>query len=104
MLRRIEPEENAAAVVAAAGGARASEPIVPAVAQGDLETPGLPNDHPRWVRDAVAVSQRARRLVEKFKPVVIAVLTFWDHRWRSVIVAGRRIRIDASGSYRVDVP
>ena len=102
MLRRIEQEEHAAVTVAA-GGARASEPIVPAVAQGDLETSGLPHDHPRWVRDAVAVSQRARRIVEKLKPVVIAVLTYWDHRWRSAVVAGHRVRIDASGCYRADV-
>lgn len=101
MLRRIEPEESAA-TLAAPGGARASEPVVPAVAEADLETAGLPPDHPRWVRDAVALSQRARRLVERLAPVVIAVLSMWDHRLRSIVVAGRRVRVDASGSYRAD--
>ncbi|MGB8520330.1 MAG: hypothetical protein WCD38_09240 [Candidatus Tumulicola sp.] len=101
MLRRIEPEE-VAATLAATGGARASEPIVPAVAETDLETTGLPHDHPRWVRDAVALSQRARRLLERLAPAVVAVLTVWDHRLRCIIVSGRRVHVDASGSYRVD--
>ena len=52
MLRRIEPEESPATLAAATGGARASEPVVPAVAEADFETTGLPHDHPRWVRDA----------------------------------------------------
>lgn len=103
MLRRIEPEESTAAAAAAAGGARASEPVVPAATQDDLESTSLPHDHPRWVRDAIAVSHRARRLLEKLKPVLIAVVTLWDHRWRGAVIAGRRIRIDASGSYRADV-
>lgn len=101
MLRRIEAEETAA-TLGAAGGARASEPVVPEVSQADLETSGLPHDHPRWVRDAVAVSQRARRLLERLAPAVIAVLTMWDHRLRCIVVSGRRVHVDASGSYRVD--
>lgn len=102
MLRRIEAEEGAVAA-APSGGARATEAVVPAVARDDLETTGLPHDHPRWVRDAVAVSARARRLLEKLKPVVIAVVTFWDHRFRCIVVGGRRVSVDASGSYRADV-
>jgi len=101
MLRRIEPEETAASL-APAGGARASDPVVPAVAHADLETTGLPHDHPRWVRDAVSVSQRARRLLERLAPAVIAVLTMWDHRLRCAVISGRRVSVDASGSYRID--
>lgn len=102
MLRRIEADEGVAALGVTPGGARASEPIVPAVANADLETSGLPHDHPRWVRDAIAVSQRARRLLENIAPAVIAVFSFWDHRLRSIVVAGHRVRVDASGSYRAD--
>ena len=36
--------------------------------EAELETTGLPHDHPRWVRDAIAVSQRARRLLERLGP------------------------------------
>lgn len=102
MLRRIDAEESAAIHSAATGGARASEPVVPAVAETDLGTTGLPHDHPRWVRDAVALSQRARRLLERLAPAVIAVFSMWDHRLRSIVVSGRRVHVDASGSYRVD--
>ncbi len=102
MLRRIDPEESAATLSAATGGARASEPVVAAVGEADLEATGLPHDHPHWVRDAVAVSQRARRLLERLAPAVIAVLSMWDHRLRGIVVAGRRVHVDASGSYRTD--
>ena len=100
MLRRVEANEGAALGQTAA--AIGSEPIVPPVAESDLETALLPQDHPRWVRDAVAVSQRARDLIEKLKPVVVAVMSLWDHRWHAILVGGRRVHIDASGSYRVD--
>jgi hypothetical protein len=102
MLRRIEPEEAATALGIPSSETRSSEPVVPAVAQADLETTGLPHDHPRWVRDAIAVSQRARELLAKLKPVVVAVVSLWDHRLRCIVVGDRRVRIDPSGSYRVD--
>jgi hypothetical protein len=74
---------------------------VPAVAEAELETELLPQDHPRWVKDAVAVSQRARDLIAKLRPVVIAVLCFWDHRIRSIMVGNRCVEVDPSGCYRV---
>jgi hypothetical protein len=80
-----------------------SEPVVPAIAQAELETTGLPNDHPTWVRDAIALSQRARDIVARLKPAVVRILTFWDHRLRCIVVGDRRVRIDASGCYRADV-
>lgn len=100
MLRRIELEESQSALAAGLETGR-SEAIVPAVAEAELETALLPRDHPRWVRDAVAVSQRARDLIAKLKPVVIAVLSFWDHRIRSIVVANRCVQVDSSGCYRV---
>jgi hypothetical protein len=33
---------------------------------------------------------------------VFLVLSFWDHRVRSIAVGERRVRIDASGSYAID--
>ena len=102
MLRRVELEENAPAAALQLGAAR-PEAIVPAVADAELETGLPPNDQPRWVRDAVAVSQRARELVAKLRPVAVHVLSFWDHRIRAVVVGGRYVRVDASGSYRADL-
>jgi len=100
-LRRIELEESGPGITPAAA-TLSSEPIVTPVGRGDLETSLLPRDHPRWVRDAVAVSQRARALIAGLRPVVVRVLTFWDHRLRSILVGDRRVRVDPSGCYRTD--
>lgn len=81
---------------------RSSAPILGLVPDDELETPLLPSEHPKWVRDAVAVSQRARSMLARIKPVLVRVLTFWDHHIRSTMVCGRRLSIDASGSYRVE--
>ena len=62
----------------------------------------LPNDHPRWMKDTLSISQRARTLLQKLEPVVMRVLTAWDHRIRSVEIGGRTLKVDASGSYRLD--
>jgi hypothetical protein len=101
MLRRVESDESAAALSLPAGASR-SEAIVPVIADSELETGLLPRDHPRWVRDAIAVSQRAREIIAKLKPVVIRALSFWDHRLRSIVVGGRRVDVDPSGCYRVE--
>ncbi len=62
----------------------------------------LPSDHPHWMKDTLSISQRARALIAKLKPVVVRVITAWDHHVRSISVAGRTLRVDASGSYRFD--
>lgn len=77
-------------------------PVLPLISEDELETPPLPREHPKWVRDAVAVSQRARALILRLRPIIVRVLTFWDHSVRSVLVGGRRLDIDASGSYRLE--
>jgi len=100
MLRRVEPDESVAAAQLALG-AVASEPIVPAISESELET-SLPHDHPRWARDAVAISKMARDFVARLRPVVLAVMSFWDHRLHCIAVGNRRVSVDASGSYRVD--
>lgn len=100
MLRRIDGDDRAADL-RRAENAPASEALS-AVAEGDLETTRLPHDHPRWVRDAIAVSSRARELVTRLKPSIVAVVSLWDHRLRCIVVGGRRVQVDASGSYRAD--
>lgn len=62
----------------------------------------LPNDHPRWMKDTLSISQRARALLQKMKPVVMRVITAWDHRVRHITISGRTLKVDASGSYRFD--
>ena len=101
MLRRIDFEEPSATLPLQVGASR-SEAIVPAVAEAELETSLLPHDQPRWVKDAVAVSQRAREIIGQLRPAAVRVLSFWDHRIRSIVVGDRRVAIDASGCYRTE--
>jgi hypothetical protein len=101
MLRRVEPEESATALAPHLGTNR-SEAIVAAAPEAGLETALLPYDHPRWVKDALAVSQRAREILAKLRPVALKVLCFWDHRIRSIVIGDRRVHVDPSGCYRAD--
>lgn len=98
---RVEAEELSGAL-GAASASRACEPVVAALGEADLDAGQLPNDHPQWVRDAVAISRAARDLVARLKPIVISVLTIWDHGMRCIAVGGRRVGVDASGSYRIE--
>ncbi len=80
--------------------------LVPVAANptGDLEgewSSSLPRDHPAWQRDVLSVSARARAVLAQLRPVVVRVLTFWDHVVRAAIVGGRRVEVDPSGCYRV---
>lgn len=102
MLRALESEEVALAAQLRLEAA-ASEPVVAEIGHTDGDTAGLPRDHPRWVKDAVAVSRAAREIIARLRPVAIRVLTFWDHRLRAIAVAGSRLEVDASGSYRLPV-
>ena len=102
MLRRIEPEERSleqASLQAIA--AHGSDPVARAQLE-DSEADLLPRGHPKWVKDGVAISQRGRDLVMRLRPVVVRVIRFWDHRFRASVVAGRRVRVDPSGSYQVE--
>jgi hypothetical protein len=71
------------------------------VERGRELSPSLPRDHPAWQRDVLSISSRARELVARLRPVVVQVLTFWDHVRRGVVVAGHTLEIDPSGSYRL---
>lgn len=61
----------------------------------------LPRDHPAWQRDVLSVSARAREALARLGPVFVRVLTFWDHLRRGVIIGGRTLEVDPSGSYRL---
>ena len=61
----------------------------------------LPRDHPRWQRDILSVSARARAVIAALRPVAVRALTFWDHVVRSVSVGTRRVEVDPSGCYRL---
>lgn len=62
----------------------------------------LPSDHPAWAKDTLSLSQRARAAFARLKPIALRVMTFWDHRVRSIVIGGRRLSVDVSGSYRLD--
>jgi hypothetical protein len=83
--------------------ALAAQQVPPLAFDLDLEAGyRLPPDHPPWPRDVVSVSQRARALLARIKPVVITVIAGWQHKLRSLVVGGRRVAVDATGCYRVD--
>jgi len=60
----------------------------------------LPPDHPPWLPDVLSLSARARRLAERLEPVLLRIMSYWDHRVRSLRVGGVRITVDPAGSYR----
>lgn len=98
-MARVDPDTNPVIYQPVTIGTRA---VLPLVAEDELETPPLPRDHPKWVKDALAVSQRARQIIARLKPVAMRVLTFWDHHVRGITVGGHELRVDISGSYRID--
>lgn len=79
-----------------------SAPVAPHAADEELETDRLPREHPRWVKDAPAVSQRARALLAALRPIALRVLSFWDHHMRAIRIGDRELTIDSSGSYRLE--
>jgi hypothetical protein len=102
MSARVEPELSAPATDAAPPSAVAA-PLVAALDPDErFGGHALPSDHPAWMRDTLSISQRARALLARIKPVVVKVATYWEHRVRSVVIGDRRISVDASGSYRLE--
>ena len=79
-----------------------SLPVLSFAADEDLQTPLLPREHPKWMKDAIAISQRARTLVSRLRPVVVRVLTFWDHHVRTISLHNGHLSVDPSGSYRFE--
>jgi hypothetical protein len=100
---RIDNEAATTASTLAGGLQMPAAAIAPVGADADVALGNdLPSDHPPWPRDTLSISQRARALLAHVKPVVIRVIAFWEHRVRSIVVAGRTLSVDASGSYRLD--
>jgi len=100
VLRRVDGDEGRVAPPQTQAAPIAPEQVVPAIAESEHDTSLLPRDHPKWARDAVTISQRAREIIARLRPVVVRILTFWDHRVRSALIGGARVSIDPSGSYR----
>ncbi len=104
MSGRIDPDAQSAVVAQnlPPAGQSAAFPAVAAIDPDETWRGGssLPSDHPAWMRDVVSVSQRARALFVKLKPVAVRVIAFWEHRVRSIVVGNRTVSVDASGSYR----
>ncbi len=99
-----------------ADGQNANALSLPAVPAGALQGLGpvafdpddryggnaLPSDHPKWMKDTLSISQRARALLVRLKPVALRAIAYWEHRVRSIVVGGRTLSVDSSGSYRLD--
>lgn len=77
------------------------EPSPPVDDEADDRIGASSSGTPAWHRDTLAVSARVRGLLRTLQPVVVRVLSFWDHAVRAVVVAGRRLEVDPSGSYRM---
>ena len=101
---RLSASEPVAAndAAALAAGLAAQPPLALALDPDFEPSNRLPPDHPPWARDAVALSQRARALLTRLRPVVVRVSAAWEHRVRSILGGGRRLSVDPSGCYRVD--
>jgi len=97
-MRRLELESPGSAHVSRSQPPQ-TPPLIPDV---ELDSPVLPRDHPQWIRDAVALSDHARRWISRLQPLAIRVLGFWDHAVRCLRVAGRQVSVDPAGCYRVD--
>ena len=104
MSGRIDPELTTAG--GSPGGAASmppQPPPLPVALDADVSIGNqLPSDHPAWSKDTLSVSARARALIARVRPVIIRVVTYWDHRVRSIFVGGRTLSVDASGSYRLE--
>jgi hypothetical protein len=102
MSARVDADSQAGAQAGALPAGQTPAPPPVAFDPDDMLGHALPSDHPAWMKDTLSLSQRARLLFTQLKPVVVTVLRFWDHHVRSIVVAGRRLSVDASGSYRLD--
>ena len=74
---------------------------IPVDPDAELAEAALPADHPRWQRDVLSISARARAAIANLAPLVVRVFTYWDHRVREIAVGTRRLGVDPAGSYRL---
>ena len=104
MSARVDPDSQVATSGALQTALETTAPLTPVTVDAEDRYGGhaLPSDHPAWMKDTLSLSQRARALIAKLKPVVVRVCTFWDHRVRSIAIGKERLCVDVSGSYRLD--
>jgi hypothetical protein len=102
MLRRIESDDALERTGLRALAPRENAAVPSLQLDADAHAELLPHGHPKWVRDGVAISSRARELLARVRPVVVRVLHFWDHGVRAILVSGRRVHVDPSGCYRTE--
>ncbi|MGP6156373.1 MAG: hypothetical protein ACLPYS_02375 [Vulcanimicrobiaceae bacterium] len=101
MSSRVDPDSQSMPAGELATGLIPAPPPV-AFDPDDMLGHALPSDHPAWMKDTLSLSQRARQLFSRLKPVVITVVRFWDHHVRSIVVGGQKLSVDTSGCYRLD--
>ncbi len=103
MSAAVERDAGTGGIDAGLAAAQAAQYVPPLAFDLDLEAGyRLPPDHPPWARDLISISQRARTLLTRLKPVAIAVVAAWQHTVRSIAIGRRRVAVDATGCYRVD--
>jgi len=61
----------------------------------------LPTDHPAWQVDTFSISSRTRAFLTTLRPVVVAVVSFWDHAVRTLSLGTETLSVDLSGCYRL---
>jgi hypothetical protein len=76
-------------------------PALPPIDADAAGLPDLPAGHPRWQRDAISISTRARAVIATIVPIVVRTLTYWDHRIRDLSLGPRTLTIDPAGCYRL---
>lgn len=81
------------------GGSAGLLPLIP---DDEFEAPPLPREHPKWVKDALAVSHRARKALAQVRPAALRIFTFWEHRSHAIFIGRRSLSIDSAGSYRLE--
>ncbi len=103
MSARVDPEVQAQLTDATPAPYAAAAPIAPSLDPDErFGGHALPRDHPAWMRDTLSISQRTRVLLGKLKPVALKIISFWEHRVRSIAIGNARLSVDSSGSYRLD--
>ena len=100
-MARVDPDTSPVYYPAPQPALAGVVPILALVPDDELETPPLPREHPKWAKDSLAISARARALIQRLRPVIVRIMTFWDHKFRTISVGDRQMTVDASGCYRV---
>jgi hypothetical protein len=99
IMRRAGAQTSVAGSSPSAAAARSVGKVADPEATGEI---ALPRDHPKWTRDRFTISATTKALLERIKPAIVRVLSFWDHRTHRLAIDGATIEVDQTGSYRCD--